>query len=178
LEALGPRWLHTLGVVERVREIGDVLEPGHADVLVAAAFVHDIGYAPELARTGFHPLDGARFVLEEGHERLAGLVAHHSQAEFEASERGLLDALQEFEDEHSLLSQALTYCDLTTDHEGRRVTPSMRLAEIRQRYGAAALESRALGRSEEALLADARAVEDAIVDRTQQLAENATEDSR
>lgn len=30
------------------------------DLLVAAAWLHDIGYAPELRDTGFHPLDGAR----------------------------------------------------------------------------------------------------------------------
>jgi hypothetical protein len=27
-------------------------------VLIAAAWLHDIGYAPGLPETGFHPLDG------------------------------------------------------------------------------------------------------------------------
>jgi hypothetical protein len=29
-------------------------------MLVAAAILHDVGYAPDLATTGFHPLDAAR----------------------------------------------------------------------------------------------------------------------
>jgi hypothetical protein len=36
------------------------------EVLVAAAWVHDIGYAPELLATGFHPLDGARYLTGLG----------------------------------------------------------------------------------------------------------------
>jgi hypothetical protein len=46
-----------------------------ADTLVAAAYVHDGGYAPELRDTGFI----RRTLLDSrgtcGHERLAGLVA-------------------------------------------------------------------------------------------------------
>jgi hypothetical protein len=33
------------------------------DLLVSAALLHDIGYAPDLAMTGFHPLDGARYLV-------------------------------------------------------------------------------------------------------------------
>jgi HD superfamily phosphodiesterase len=62
-------------------------------VLIAAAYLHDIGYAPTLARTGFHPLDGAVHLRELGEERLAGLVAHHSGAETEARLRGLAGQL-------------------------------------------------------------------------------------
>ncbi len=89
LEPLGPRWQHTLGVTDRARVVGSVLERSEAEVLLAAAFLHDVGYAPELSQTGFHPLDGARFVREHGHGRLAGLIAYHSGARAEAAERGL-----------------------------------------------------------------------------------------
>jgi hypothetical protein len=54
------------------------------------------GTHPSSGRPKFHPLDGARFVREAGHERLAGLVAHHSASEAEAEERGLYEALAEF----------------------------------------------------------------------------------
>ena len=77
LEPLGARWRHTQGVVERAGEAGRVLAGGEADVLIAAAYLHDVGYAPELRETGFHPLDGARFLWKCGRERLAGLVAYH-----------------------------------------------------------------------------------------------------
>jgi hypothetical protein len=159
LEPLEARWRHTMGVVERAREVASVLPASEAAVLVAAAFAHDVGYAPELRVTGFHPLDGARLVRESGHERLAGLVAYHCSAEAEASERGLQDELAEFVDERSAVSRALAYCDLTTDSEGRRVDVMERLSSIRGRYGAESPEVRALERSLPALLDDVRMVE-------------------
>ena len=83
-------------------------------MLVAAAYLHDVGYAPELVVTGFHPLDGARHLEALGHERLAGLVAHHTGARHEARLRGFERELAEFEDERSTISAVLAYCDLTT----------------------------------------------------------------
>ncbi len=139
--------------------VGEALEPDQAELLLAAAYLHDVGYAPELAQTGFHPLDGARFVRANGHERLAGLVAYHSGAEVEAAERDLVRDLAEFEDERSVVSRALTYCDLTTDSEGRLVEAASRLGEIRERYGTASPEGRAVERSAAALREDVRAME-------------------
>jgi hypothetical protein len=40
------------------------------DDLVAAAWLHDIGYAPELAKTGFHPLDGSAALAARIHRTL------------------------------------------------------------------------------------------------------------
>lgn len=73
------RWAHTRGVVERASEVGRALGED-AVLLVAAAALHDVGYAPRLAVTGFHPLDGARFLRDEhsADERLGRLVANHS----------------------------------------------------------------------------------------------------
>jgi hypothetical protein len=47
--------------------------------------LHDIGYAPELALTGFHPVDCAGTLNSAG-SRLgfAAPVAHHSAARVEA----------------------------------------------------------------------------------------------
>lgn len=60
------------------------------NLLVAAAWQHDIGYATELAVTGFHPLDGARYVQgARAPDRLTNLVAQHSCAVVEARLRGL-----------------------------------------------------------------------------------------
>lgn len=159
LEPIAERWRHTLGVAARARMVGEALERDHAELLLAAAYLHDIGYAPELAQTGFHPVDGARFVRATGRERLAGLIAYHSGAEVEAEERGLVGELSEFEDERSLVSRALTYCDLTTDSQGGFAKPDERLAEIRRRYGLTSPERRALERSASALLEDVQTVE-------------------
>ncbi|MEO8969435.1 MAG: HD domain-containing protein [Solirubrobacteraceae bacterium] len=169
LEPLGARWRHTTGVVKRARVVGAALERGDSDVLMAAAFLHDIGYAPELAQTGFHPVDGARFVRACGYERLAGLVAFHSASAAEAGERELLGELSEFEDERSLLSRTLTYCDLTTDREGRLVESSARIAEVHERYGSEAPEARALECSETALLDDVRTVESMLAENGRDL---------
>jgi HD superfamily phosphodiesterase len=135
LAPLEARWRHTRRVVERARLFDDVLAADELEVLLAAAYLHDVGYATQLAETEFHPLDGARFVRDAGHERLAGLVAHHSASQAEAEERGLAEALAEFPAEDSLVARALTYCDLTTGPDGERIGVSARLAELGERLG-------------------------------------------
>src|SRR3954468_23931874 len=118
LSPLDRRWAHTLGVVDRARDLASTAPADDRPTLIAAAYVHDIGYAPELEETGFHPLDGARWLRSQGQERLACVVAHHSGARFEADARGLLDELDEFPEETSVVADLLTYCDLTTDQDG------------------------------------------------------------
>jgi len=135
LSPLGPRWEHARAVADTARQLTIGLQPEDADVLVAAAYLHDVGYAPELAITGFHPLDGARHLRGLGHERLASLVAHHTQGRHEARLRGLHDALAEFDDEDSVVSAALAYCDLTTGPSGEGLTPAQRLLDVEARYG-------------------------------------------
>jgi hypothetical protein len=136
LSPLESRWAHTQGVAARARALALTVAENDRDVLVAAAYVHDIGYAPKLADRGFHPLDGARWLRAEGQERLASLVAHHSGARFEAAVRGLADELDAFPEERSRTADALSYCDLTTDPDGWPVTSAARLANIDARYGA------------------------------------------
>ena len=51
------RWAHVQGVAAQARSLAPMLGDD-ADLLEAAAWLHDIGYAPDLAKTGFHPLDG------------------------------------------------------------------------------------------------------------------------
>jgi HD superfamily phosphodiesterase len=103
------------------------------EMLVAAAYLHDIGYASTLVRTGFHPLDGATHLRELGEERLAGLVAYHSGAEAEARLRGLGDELAQFDREFSEVADALTYCDVTTGADGGVVGVEERLSDIEER---------------------------------------------
>jgi hypothetical protein len=161
----GHRWAHTLGVAERARTLTGLLPEGELDVLLAAAYLHDVGYAPSLARTGLHPLDGARLLRALGRERLACLVAHHSGARAEAQERGLLDQLERFVDERSLVADALASCDLTTASSGGQITVSERLADIAVRYGDRDPVGRAIERSRHELFARVRAVERALRSR-------------
>jgi putative nucleotidyltransferase with HDIG domain len=97
--SLPRRWAHVQGVAARARILALVLG-ADADLLEAAAWLHDIGYAPDLAVTGLHALDGARYLRDARHAdtMLCRLVAHHSCAIIEADERGLADVLSlEFE---------------------------------------------------------------------------------
>jgi HD domain len=147
----GARWDHVRGVARQALRVSPALDEDDRPYLVAAAWLHDIGYAPTLAATAFHPLDGARHLRALGHERLAGLVAYHSSARWEAEALGLSDDLAVFFREDSATADALTYCDMTTSPTGQRVTLTERLAEIAGRYGAEHLVVRCLQRAHDHL---------------------------
>jgi HD domain len=135
LSPLGDRWNHVRAVGECAREASAVLDQEDRPYLVAAAYLHDIGYAPDLQRTDLHQLDGARYLRSLGAERLARLVAHHSEARFEILLRGFGEELAAYKREESWVSDALTYCDLTTGPTGLPMTFEDRVAEVEQRYG-------------------------------------------
>ena len=116
-EQLPRRWRHSQGVAAKAETLGGVL-PADGDVLTAAAWLHDVGYSPALVRTGFHPLDGARYLRDvaAADERLCWLVAHHSCAVVEADERGYgAELTHEFPPREDPLVPALTvsYTHLT-----------------------------------------------------------------
>jgi hypothetical protein len=131
------RWRHVRGVGVKAERVSRALslEDRDRDVLVAAGYVHDIGYAPSLKRTGLHQLDGARFIRKLGDERLACLVAHHSEARFEVGIRGYEDELSKYPREDTKVYDALVYCDLTTGPDGRTMTFQDRIREVYERYG-------------------------------------------
>jgi putative nucleotidyltransferase with HDIG domain len=136
LGAITRRWRHTIAVARRAEEISTVVPPGERELLVAAAWLHDIGYAGEVADTGFHPLDGARFLdrhLWPG--RLTSLVAHHSGARFVAAVHGLDEALRHYPRQESVVADALTYADQTTGPDGERMTVEERIADALRRHG-------------------------------------------
>ena len=53
LSPLGSRWAHVRQVGEQARRIAHIVPPTDRDLLVAAAYLHDVGYAPELSRQAF-----------------------------------------------------------------------------------------------------------------------------
>ena len=163
LARLGSRWSHARGVAARAEEIAGAVDPHDRPVLIAAAYLHDVGYAAELVVHGFHPLDGALWLRAQGQVRLAGLVAHHTGAMFEASAHGLADALAAFHDERSPVSDALAYSDLTTGPNGEPMSVAERLSEIERRYGPGSLVVRALEDASSALEAMIRRTEARLV---------------
>jgi len=162
LAPLGRRWAHTRAVAKKARTVATVIAPDDAEMLVAAAYLHDVGYAPELTGAGFHPLDGARWLADQGYERLAGLVAHHSGSRHEAARRGLDGELRRYPDEDSLVTAALVYCDLTTGPDGQSMTPDERLADVEARHGAESAVALGLRDAWPELLAAVAAVEDRL----------------
>jgi hypothetical protein len=154
-EPLPRRWAHVQAVGQHTAEIAD-LPNVDGEALVAAAWLHDIGYAPELAETGFHPLDGARYLRQLGTvpERVVCLVAHHSCAVIEADERGLAaELLTEFAREESPTADALWYADMTTGPDGQRFDVSERLEEIKSRYGPEDVVTRFIRRAQGEIVA-------------------------
>ncbi|GAA4942864.1 HDIG domain-containing protein [Streptomonospora halophila] len=155
------RWAHTQGVAKQAATLTEVLGD-NADLVTASAWLHDIGYSPDLAKTGFHPLDGARYLRDVEHADgvLCSLVAHHSGALVEADERGMREELSnEFEFPPIELLNALTYSDMTTGPDGTHLPAERRLDEILERYAPGDLVHRAITRSRPDLVKAVRSVE-------------------
>jgi HD domain len=156
LEVPLPRRLaHVQGVAAQARSLAPILGDD-AELLEAAAWLHDIGYAPELVETRFHPLDGARYLRDVHHADpvLCSLVGHHSCAVIEAEERGLAGELTcEFPPVDPALNDALAYCDMTTTPGGDIVSVHGRLSEIRERYGPHSVVTRFTLKAEPSLVA-------------------------
>jgi hypothetical protein len=149
---MGNRWIH----VQAVGSTAELLasDTGRVpDVVVAAAWLHDIGYAPAVRSSGFHPVDGASFLAgQDAPGELVSLVAYHSGATYEAEERGSVAKLTAFDkpDQHNL--DVLTLVDMSTSPVGRRVAVQDRLDEILSRYEPGHPVHRAVTRSRDSLI--------------------------
>jgi predicted hydrolase (HD superfamily) len=161
-DTLPRRWVHVQAVGRKALEVGrQLFTPEDGGALAMSAILHDVGYAPDLVKTGFHPLDGARWLRAEGwDERVTGLVAHHSCATIEAEERGLKAELEaEFVNEDSAVTQALWYCDMTTGPDGIDLKVEDRLSEILDRYGPEHVVTRFIRRAQPFILDAVRQTE-------------------
>ncbi|MEU4220821.1 HD domain-containing protein [Actinoplanes sp. NPDC026623] len=136
-ESIPRRWSHSQGVGRKAETVAHLVGE-EAPALVSAAWLHDVGYAPDLVVTGMHQLDGARYLRDvaAADDLVCRLVAHHSCAFIEARNRNLADQLaEEFPPVEGLVSDALTYADMTTNPVGEQTDVKLRLAEILARYG-------------------------------------------
>lgn len=132
MAGMGDRWLHVQAVGAKAASLSS--RPPD-DVVVCAAWLHDVGYAESVSVTGFHPLDGARFLQSlEAPEEIIGLVAYHSGAEYEAEQRGLTAELAELVRPDQANLDFLTLVDMTTSPAGEPVSVEERIAEILDRY--------------------------------------------
>jgi len=130
------RLRHSAGVARRAAAASRaLLAPPEAELVRAAAWLHDIGYAPGLVETSCHAIDGARHLQRlAAPDTLVGLVAYHSGAEHEAAQRRLYKELAEFLRPPEHLLDLLTYADMTVDISGLTTTVGNRLDGILDRY--------------------------------------------
>jgi hypothetical protein len=135
LHGLPARLAHVAGVSARLSRAAALVPADLRTLTAAAAWLHDIGYAPSVRRTGFHPLDGARFLEANGYPGVVcQLVGHHSGAEYEATVRGLGAELAQFPMPEQGVLDLLTWADMTTSPTGATVSLAERVEEILLRY--------------------------------------------
>ena len=160
LAELPQRLQHSEHVALRATELTPAVPAGEEQVLIAAAWLHDIGYAPVVRSTGFHPLDGADYLAGHGSPAgLAALVAHHSGARFVAAVRGLSKPLARYRFEQTAMTDALSYADQTVGPDGRRMRLADRIADTLRRHGPDSPTAKASDRREPYLYAAAARVE-------------------
>lgn len=136
LQGAPERLAHSEAVARRAEFLTLAVDREAAPQLVAAAWLHDIGYAPELQATGFHPVDGARFLSAAGWPpELCSLVAHHSGARFVAATRHLDHEPDPYPFTQDPLTDALTVADQTVGPHGEPMTVEERLTDMLTRHG-------------------------------------------
>ena len=140
---LAERWQHSRAVAARAVRLAVTVPPTDRAVLVAAAWLHDMG-ARRHPGHQLHPLDGGLHLRAVGwDERIVGLVAHHSGARFVSERRGLGLLTRQFEFEDDAVSDALTYADQTVGPWGRPMVVHDRIDEAINRHGPASATARA-----------------------------------
>ena len=79
------RQIHVLTVADKVLETARELKSRglfpslDEQEAYCAALLHDVGYIDELQDTGFHPIDGAKFLEEKGHVSFCKKHTHTRQ---------------------------------------------------------------------------------------------------
>lgn len=106
-------WRHAQATAREAVRLADLAEVDR-EPLIHAAVLLDVGRSPVARRTGFPPLDAARFLRTRGYPgRVLGLVAHQLAADVAADEAGI--DLGGFAPEDSPTVDALWWCALVTD---------------------------------------------------------------
>jgi hypothetical protein len=167
LHALDGRLAHSATVAAQIERVIALVEAEWRLPAQDAAWLHDIGYHPDLALMGFHPLDGARWLRDHGwRTETCRLVAWHTESIEEARMYGLDGELMaEFDAPPQRPAAVLAWADLTSSPRGQRWDPERRLADILDRYPPGSLVHEATRASLPALRGSVRDIEDLLHDR-------------
>jgi len=130
---------HMKGVGRRAASLARQLQlPDYeAGLLRRAAFMHDIGYASGLKRTGFHQLDGALALADAGApEGITASALLHSSAQHGLSGRiGEIYAQAPDTNGYSRLVDLVSWCDIRTSATGHGCSLGERVLDIAKRFG-------------------------------------------
>lgn len=163
LITLPVRWAHVQSVAVSASRVASLVDPVREGEIVAAAWLHDIGYASTIKRTGFHPVDGAEFARGAGFPALVvSLIAYHTGATAEAAQRGLQQRLAVIPEPPRETLDVLTFADMTTGPDGAPVEAEDRLSEILSRYEPSDPVHRAVSQSGPDLLASVARVQERL----------------
>jgi putative nucleotidyltransferase with HDIG domain len=126
-------------------------------LLFYAGLFHDIGKSEKLARIGFHPLDGARFMQQIREDDIAYLVARHTGASEEALALDIsLAPWTEEREEMVDLERSLARADLTTSPKGEDISFAARILDVKKRYGIDSLEAQVMQETIDSLIISAQ----------------------
>lgn len=164
LADVGTRLAHTRAVAAHAATARGVVAEPWRSALEPAAWLHDIGYAPKIATIRFHPLDGARYLVDRGWApEICSLVAWHTSAGEEARLRRLDHRLtEEFDEPDWLALAALSWADLTSSPVGETTSAPERIAEVLTRYEPGTVVHQAMARARPALLEMASVIDIAL----------------
>lgn len=165
LQGVETRLSHSGAVAAQIDRVAYLVEREWRSAIKDAAWLHDVGYSPQLALTGFHALDGARWLRD--HDWPAAtcrLVAWHTEPLEEARRYGLDRQLAaEFDQPAPLAAAALAWADLTSSPSGERWDAERRLADILRRYPSGSIVHEATRVTLPVLRRAVRTIEDLLV---------------
>jgi putative nucleotidyltransferase with HDIG domain len=130
------RLAHSAAVADRAEYLSAAVAPDRRSELVAAAWLHDIGYSEAVQQTTFHPVDGARYLRLNGWRiEVCNAVAHHSGSRFVAVVRRLESDLMDFAFTEDEVTDTLTVADQTVGPGGVPMIITVRMADMLRRHG-------------------------------------------
>ncbi len=134
LQGQDQRLAHVAAAAKAASYVALRVPSSQADTIVAAAWLHDIGFATSLRRSGFHPLDGAIYLQDLGWGApVVSLVAHHSHSRVLAAHLHLGSALAAFPEPDEMSAHVLAYADVVAGADGRGATLSERVSDLRRK---------------------------------------------
>lgn len=147
------RWRHTQQVAATAKMLAEQLDLSdvEATTLVASAWLHDIGYTQTQVHE-WHPLAGAIVLRGMELDTVANYVAWHTTAPEEVVFLGLSEQMVSFPNADDVVTDCLTYADMSSGPNGEVFTFEQRLSELKERRGEDSFQFQTMAQAWERLL--------------------------